>query len=175
MAIFHCHSNVSPKPNWWTHVIWKVGKSRRLPNRLVISQTFLHNSKSWWRHQMETFSALMALCAGNSPVPVNSPHKGQWRGALMFSLICAQINDWVNNREAGNLRRHRGHCDVTVMVQDLLVISSHRAKRLFITIWNWVFLRSQSQSHFSFTFRKSCYSRTDVKIMLLVCQYLLYL
>ena len=43
----------------------------------------------WWRHQMETFSALLALCAGNSPVPVNSPHKGQWCGALMFSLICA--------------------------------------------------------------------------------------
>ena len=40
----------------------------------------------WWRHQMETFSALLALCAGNSPVPVNSPHKGQWRGALMFSV-----------------------------------------------------------------------------------------
>ena len=39
---------------------------------------------TWWRHQMETFSALLALCAGNSPVPVNSPHKGQWRGALMF-------------------------------------------------------------------------------------------
>ena len=55
---------------------------------------------SWWRHQMETFSALLALCAGNSPVPVNSPHKGQWRGALMFSLICAWINDWVNNHEA---------------------------------------------------------------------------
>ena len=70
---------------------------------------------SWWRHQMETFSALLALCAGNSPVPVNSPHKGQWRGALMFSLICARINDWVNNREAGDLRRHRGHCDVNVM------------------------------------------------------------
>ena len=39
---------------------------------------------SWWRHQMETFSASLALCAGNSPVPVNSPHKGQWRGALIF-------------------------------------------------------------------------------------------
>ena len=64
---------------------------------------------------METFSALLALCVGNSPVPVNSPHKGQWRGALMFSLICARINDWVNNREAGNLRRHRGHYDVIVM------------------------------------------------------------
>ena len=69
----------------------------------------------WWRHQMETFSALLALCAGNSPVPVNSPHKGQWRGALMFSLICASINDWVNNHAAGDLRRHRGHFDVNVM------------------------------------------------------------
>ena len=70
----------------------------------------------WWRHQMETFSALLALCAGNSPVPVNSQHKGQWRGALMFSLICAWINEWVNNREAGDLRRHRGHDDVNVMI-----------------------------------------------------------
>ena len=59
----------------------------------------------WWRHQMEPFSALLALCAGNSPVPVNSPYKGQWCGALMFSLICAWINDWVNNREAGDLRQ----------------------------------------------------------------------
>ena len=64
---------------------------------------------------MEPFSALLALCAGNSLVPVNSPHKRQWRGALMFSLICAWINDWVNNREAGDLRRHRGHYDVSVM------------------------------------------------------------
>ena len=64
---------------------------------------------------METFSALLALSAGNSPVSVNSPHKGQWRGALMFSLIYAWINDWVNNREAGDLRRHRGHYDVNVM------------------------------------------------------------
>ena len=47
--------------------------------------------------------------------PVNFPHKGQWRGVLMFSLICAWINDWVNNREAGDLRRHRAHYDVTVM------------------------------------------------------------
>ena len=70
---------------------------------------------TWWRHQMETFSALLVLCAGNSPVPENSPHKGQWRGALMFSLICTWINDWVNNREAGDLRRHRGHYDVNVM------------------------------------------------------------
>ena len=72
-------------------------------------------SSTWWRHQMEMFSALLALCTGNSPVPVNSPHKGQWRGALMFSFICVWINDWVNNHEAGDLRRHRGHYDVNVM------------------------------------------------------------
>ena len=65
---------------------------------------------------METFSALLAICAGNSPVPVNFPHKGQWREALVFSMICAWINDWVNDREAGDLRRHRGHYDVNVML-----------------------------------------------------------
>ena len=47
--------------------------------------------------------------------PVNSLHKGQWRRALMSSLICTWINGWVNNREAGDLRRHLGHYDVTVM------------------------------------------------------------
>ena len=47
--------------------------------------------------------------------PVNFPHKGQWRGALMFSLIYVWINDWANNREAGDLRRQHGHYDVIVM------------------------------------------------------------
>ena len=45
-----------------------------------------------------------------------TPHKGQWRGALMFSLICAWINRWVNSREAGDLRRYRAHYDVIVML-----------------------------------------------------------
>ena len=47
--------------------------------------------------------------------PVNSPHKGQWRGALMFSLIYAWTNGWVNNRSAGDLRHHCAHYDVIVM------------------------------------------------------------
>ena len=46
--------------------------------------------------------------------PVNSPHKGQWRGALMFFLICAWTNGWVNNRDADDLRPYRAHYDVTV-------------------------------------------------------------
>ena len=48
--------------------------------------------------------------------PVNYPHKGQWRGASMFSSICAWTRGWVNNREAGDLKRHRAHNDVTVML-----------------------------------------------------------
>ena len=62
---------------------------------------------------METFSASLAFCAKNSPV--SFPHKGQWQGALVFSLICAWTNSWVNNRDAGDLRRHRAHYEVTVM------------------------------------------------------------
>ena len=47
--------------------------------------------------------------------PVNSPHKGQRRGTLMLPFICARIDSRVNNGEAGDLRRHRGHYDVIVM------------------------------------------------------------
>ena len=47
---------------------------------------------------------------------VNSPHIGQWRGALMFSSICAWINGWVNNPEAGDLIRYRAHYDVIIMI-----------------------------------------------------------
>ena len=50
----------------------------------------VHVPIAWWRHQMETFSALLALCEGNHRSPVDSPHKGQWRGALMLSLICVE-------------------------------------------------------------------------------------
>ena len=92
---------------------------------------------SWWRHQMETFSALQALYAGKSPVPVNSPHKGQWRGALMFSLICVWMNGWVNIREAGDLRRHRGHYNVNVMLiaaTGLVVILKLDSSRRLISL-----------------------------------------
>ena len=66
-----------------------------------------HDDVIKWKHFPRHVS-------GNSPV--NSPHKGQWGGALMFSLICAWLNGWVNNDEAGNLRRHLAHYDVIVVV-----------------------------------------------------------
>ena len=71
-----------------------------------------HDDVIKWKH----FPRYWPFVRGIHRSPVNSPNKGQWRGALMFSLICARINGWVNNGEAGDLRRHRSHNDVIVML-----------------------------------------------------------
>ena len=73
---------------------------------------FLHDDVTKWKH----FPRYWPFVRGIHRSPANSPHKGQWRGALMFSLICAWINGWVNNCEAGDLRHHCTHYDVMVMV-----------------------------------------------------------
>ena len=70
-----------------------------------------HDDVIKWKH----FPRYCPFVPGIHRSPVNSPHKGQWRRALMFSLICAWINRWVNNGEAGDFRRYRTHCDVIVM------------------------------------------------------------
>ena len=71
---------------------------------------------SWWRHQMKIFFALLALCGGNSLVTGEFPRQRPVTRSFDISLICAWINGWVNNRDAGDLRRHRAHYDVTLMV-----------------------------------------------------------
>ena len=70
-----------------------------------------HEDVIKWKH----FPRNWPFVRGIHRSPVNSLHKGQWRVALMFSLIYVWINDWVNNREAGDLRRYRAHSDVIVM------------------------------------------------------------
>ena len=70
-----------------------------------------HGDVIKWKH----FPRYWPFVRGIHRSPVNSPHKGQWRGALMFTLICARINGWVNNGEAGDLRRNRAHYDVIVV------------------------------------------------------------
>ena len=77
---------------------------------------------------METFSALLAICAGKSPV--KAPHKGQWRGALMLSLICAWTHGWVTNGGAVDLRRHPVHYGVTV------ITGGHRTRVAAVTLDN---------------------------------------
>ena len=72
-----------------------------------------HDDVIKWKH----FPRNWPFVWGIHRSPVDFTHNGQWRGALMFSLICACINDWVNNREAGDLRRQRAHYDIIVMRQ----------------------------------------------------------
>ena len=74
----------------------------------------------WWRHddviKWKHSPRYWLFARGIHWSPMNSPRKGHWRGALMFPLICASTNGWANTRDAGDLRRHRGHYDVTVIV-----------------------------------------------------------
>ena len=79
-----------------------------------------HPHLSWWCHQIETFLHHWPFVRGIHRPPVNSPHKGQWSVALMFSLICTRTYGWANHRYAGDLRCHHTHYEVTVMVTEYL-------------------------------------------------------
>ena len=67
----------------------------------------MHDDVIKWGH----FPRYWPFVRGIHQSPVNSPRKGQWRGAM----ICVWINGRLNNREAGDLRRYRAHYDVIVM------------------------------------------------------------
>ena len=112
--------------------------AKRQWNTTLVSDLWM--SSSWlmkWKH----FPRYWPFVRGIHRSPMNSPHKGQWRGALMISLIYVWINGWVNNREAGDLRRYRAHYDVTVMLRwldnDVTATSIHNT------------LRVQRNGHFS--------------------------
>ena len=77
----------------------------------ICANCMLHDDVIKWKH----FPRYWPFVRGIHRSSVNSSHKSQWRGALMFTLICAWINHWVNSGEAGDLRRYRAHCDVIVM------------------------------------------------------------
>ena len=80
-------------------------------NHLPDTAKLKHDDVIKWKHSPRYWPFVRGIHRST----VNSPHKGQWRGALMFCLIRAWINSWVSNCEAGDLRRYLAHCDVTVM------------------------------------------------------------
>ena len=82
---------------------------------------------------LEIFSASLALFEGKPPM-TGALTKGQWRGALMSSLVCALANSWINNRDAGDLRRHRSHYYVTVMVRAATCPVAHINVHLYISV-----------------------------------------
>ena len=78
---------------------------------ISVPNVWIHDDVTKWKH----FPRYWPFVRGIHRSPVNSPHRGYWRGALMFFSICARMNGWVNNRGADDLRRHRAHYDVIVM------------------------------------------------------------
>ena len=82
--------------------------SKFTPTQILLPPEF-HDDVIKWK----PFLRYWSFVRGIHRSAVNSPYKGQWRGGLMFSLFCG----WVNNGEAGDLRRHRVHYDITVMSQ----------------------------------------------------------
>ena len=63
---------------------------------------------------METFAALLAICAGNSPVPGEFPAQRPVTRSFDVFFELRLNKRWVNNREAGDLRRYRAHYDIIV-------------------------------------------------------------
>ena len=102
---FHAPSNATPPP--------------RVNHDITMTLTLrCHDDVIKWKH----FRHYWPFVRGIHRSPVNYPHKCQWRGALMISLICVWINGWVNNREAADLRRYRAYYDVIVMVIKMLLL-----------------------------------------------------
>ena len=105
-----CHKVLRPTdlttPSWWLKMSWPFHQE---PPCWLLN----HWNITMMTSLIGNIFRVTGHCAGNSPVP--GEHKGRWHGALMFSLICVWINGWINNRGAGDLRRHRTHYDVIVM------------------------------------------------------------
>ena len=116
-------SNAENVSIWWCHhgliypifvrvIHWHWRKyDYPRTSAVILKDQIWHDDVIKWKH----FPRYWPFVRGIHRSPVNSPHKGQWRGALMFCLIRAWINSWVNNCEAGDLRRYLAHCDVIVM------------------------------------------------------------
>ena len=88
-----------------------------------------HDDVMKWKH----FPCYWSFVRGIHRSPVNSPHKGQICGALMFLWSAPWIHDWVNNREAGDLRRHHTHYDIIVLER---WVDSMRPRDTYMHWWN---------------------------------------
>ena len=104
-------------------------------SRKEVKSINIHDDVIKWKH----FPRYWPFAREIHRSPVNSPHKGQWRVALMFPLIYSWINGWANNDEAGYLRRHHAHCDVTVMILEKIGKESRCTYMIaffgFVMIW----------------------------------------
>ena len=119
---------------------------------LTMLEHFIHDDVIKWKH----FLCYWPYVRGIHWAPVDSPHKSQWRGALMLTLSCAWTNSWANNLDAGDFRRHRAHYDVTVMCSKVFVnyltIGRTDMKSMGVLPSNqlhWIWLRAREPWEYS--------------------------
>ena len=99
----------------------------------------MYMSISWWRHQMETFSTLLALCAGNSPVTGEFPAQRPVTRSFDVFFDLRLNKRLSNNCEAGDLRRHRTHYDVIVMFIRIPLSLQNSRGPGFLPVKGWRF------------------------------------
>ena len=67
------------------------------------------DTTQWWRYHIDAFSALLALCVGNSPVTGEFPSQKASNADLCVSLMLVCITILTNSRMTGDLRLHDVH------------------------------------------------------------------
>ena len=119
--------------------------------RISLLKYLNHDDVIKWRH----FPHYWPFVWGIHRSPVNSLHKDQWRRVLMFSLICAWRNCWVNAQEAGDLSHH-AHYDITVMtlrptqsclVHSVLQVLGHLQLQCWSQSYNFILQWCSMTSH----------------------------
>ena len=95
---------------WWFK--WLI-PTRIYKHVIIDIESLLENDDVIkWKHLRRYWHFVL----GTSPVTCEFPSQKASDAELwFFSLICTWTNGWVNSRDAGDLRRHRAHYDVTVM------------------------------------------------------------
>ena len=135
---------------------------------------FIHDDVIKWKHFPRNWPFVRKIHRS----PVNFPHKGQWRGALMFTLICDRMNGWVNNHEAGDSRRYLAHCDVIVMKKlhfvflckyyelclALVAVVYDFTSTTIYYLWDHIFLSSNPGTREKSFSTETCRAITDIKV-----------
>ena len=126
---------------WWNSCHW-----------LILEHPLCHHQNQWnlhidiikWKHFLRYWPFMWGIHWSL----MNSPHQGQWCGALMFSLICVWINSWENNHEAGDLRGYHAHYDVIVMGGKHVVRITYPIDITVTLQWAPWWLKSQRLDYF---------------------------
>ena len=108
---------------------------------IILGMSSTHDDVIKWKYFAHYWPFVHWLVTGEFPSqrPVT--------GTLMFLLICAWINGWVNNGKAGDLRRHRAHYDITVMVIQQCSHRSNVPRTTFWSVQNFMQMQNQFTSH----------------------------